>query len=559
MSNINIFIKDNIKSISQKNIYISPEIPEKKLNNAIKSFGCENNYESILAIYDDTLFGSAKDGMVFTGEKMIYKAAFEDKIELFYDTFKSVEYIKNITTNDKGKEKIEEYVLISIKDAGEYKIQVIQDCDYKELADILSKIHTDHDEFKEEDQLVTLSEMSEKLKVAYVKVIINMAFSDDDQVDEKEFSEILLLMTRLDLSTESRFTLRAYTAPDTEHESLEKLLSLIDSEALESHRKSIRISLVKDLLSTYMSVNDGSYENFEYLSSNQSLLDVSDEEIELAVMAIKNDFNMLRDDFSDEALTKGMKELAAKAGAVGVPLAAVYLSGSVVGMSAAGLTSGLASLGLGGMLGFSGMATGIGVAVILGVVTYKGVRNLTGANELDKVKRRELMLTDVIKQTQSTISLLITDINYITLKLNTALDNHDIQDKKIKKLMKMMAAMTGAASVLNNKSGLMENTLTKLHCPKILNINKLKTLTAEPTKKPLFDLILKYYKEQKNTTDEDNEVLEYRLRAKIPTNELDKLAMIFDKIGYFKVTDIIAGAASDLAEQAKSKLTGFFS
>jgi hypothetical protein len=37
----------------------------------------------------------------------------------------------------------------------------------------------------------------QKLSVAYVKIIVNMAFSDDGQVDKKEFAEILLLMTDL--------------------------------------------------------------------------------------------------------------------------------------------------------------------------------------------------------------------------------------------------------------------------------------------------------------------------------------------------------------------------
>ena len=54
MGNINLFIKDNVKNIG-KDVYVTPDIPEKKLNNAIKAYKCENFYESILAIYDDTL------------------------------------------------------------------------------------------------------------------------------------------------------------------------------------------------------------------------------------------------------------------------------------------------------------------------------------------------------------------------------------------------------------------------------------------------------------------------------------------------------------------------
>lgn len=57
--------------------------------------------------------------------------------------------------------------------------------------------------------------------------------------------------------------------------------------------------------------------------------------------------------------------------AVGIPIAAVYVSGSVIGLSAAGITSGLAALGLG-----LGMVPGIGVAVLLGTGVFLGVRAL---------------------------------------------------------------------------------------------------------------------------------------------------------------------------------------
>ena len=70
---------------------------------------------------------------------------------------------------------------------------------------------------------------------------------------------------------------------------------------------------------------------------------------------------------NDSQIAKSFKDIAAKAGAVGVPLAAIYFSGSVVGFSAAGITSGLATMGLGGLLGFSGMVTGIGTVVLIGV------------------------------------------------------------------------------------------------------------------------------------------------------------------------------------------------
>lgn len=548
MSNINAFIKENIKYVS-KNVFVAPEIPEKKLNNAAKSMKLEANINSLIAIYDNTAFGSAKDGLAFTGEKFVFKPMFQDPVAFEYCELESIKYVENVTVNDKGKEKKEQYIDVCKKNGDTVKIDALMDCNYKKLAELLDQAVTGFDSFEEEDQIVTLSEMSEELKIAYIKVIVNMAFSDDGEVDKKEFAEILLLMTRLELSTESRFELRSYISSIDNQVPLEQLIELIDQSCVPSHNKAVKISLVKDLISTYMSVNDGSYDNFEFLNDNKELFGVSDEEIEFAVMAIKQDFSMLREDYTDDALKKGMKELTAKAGAVGVPLAAVYLSGSVVGMSAAGLTSGLATLGLGGALGFSSMATGIGVAVLIGVGAYKGVKHLTGANELDKTKRRELMLNEVIKQTQSTLSLLIDDLNYITTKFNEAVASHTIQDGKVKQLMQMMTALTGAADVLNKKSNTTQNSCIKLRCPIELDHEKLQSLTREPVKKQFYDIVMSYYQTVTVERQKDGKTIEVEvitIKDNVPTNELNKLASIFDGIGYFKAADVIKGKLSGI-------------
>lgn len=139
----------------------------------------------MLAIYDNTVFGSAKDGIVFTGEKLVIKEAFESPYEVYYNNIEAVEYKEDVTVNDKGKEKRTESVSLRLK-SGEVKpLKSLMECNYKTLSDILKHAISDFDEFKEEDQLITLAEMPEALKVAYVKIIVNMAFSDDGQVDKK--------------------------------------------------------------------------------------------------------------------------------------------------------------------------------------------------------------------------------------------------------------------------------------------------------------------------------------------------------------------------------------
>lgn len=549
MQNINVFIKDNVKQVANKGLHIAPDIPEKKLNNAAKSMNLQEAIGSVIALLDSTVFGSGKDGLAFTGEKMVYKPAFESPEVVGFCDLEVAEYVRNVTTNDKGKEKVVEHTQITLKDGTSFKIEHISECNLEKLAEFLNTISGQFDTFEEEEQLVALAEMSEELKVAYLKVIVNMAYSDDGEVDKDEFAQILLLMTRLELSSQSRFALREYITQTGELESLESLMRTIDETCTPSHNKSVKISLVKDLFSVFMSVNDGKHENFNFFEDNNHLFNVSKEEVELIIEALKLDFKMLNDDFSDDALTRGLKELGAKAGAVGVPLAAVYLSGSVVGMSAAGLTSGLATLGLGGALGFSSMATGIGVAVLIGVGAYKGIKHLTGANELDKTKRRELMLNEVIKQTQATVSHLMEDINFITLKLNDTIMAHGAQDEKVKILLQKVKLLTSAGNVLTQKGNVVQNKCFKLKCPAELNHEKLESLTREATKQQIYTVIMSFYEEVMVEREKDGETVNVKvlsLKQDISTLDMEKLAKIFEAIGYFKASDVIKGKLSGI-------------
>jgi len=536
MGNINLFIKDNVKSIG-KDVYITPEIPEKKLNNAIKAFKCESFYESILAIQDGTVWGSSEKGFVFTGEKMIH----HEHGEFIYSEIESVEYIKDVKTDDKGKEKIKEYVII-LKNNEQYKFEYLIGVNEEKLAIFLNKIITEFEDYEEEDQLKTISEMSDELKIAYLKIIINMTFIDDENIDEKELAELFLLMTRLELDKESRFAVRAYITEISKEniQSIESLIETIKINSEVSHHQSLMISLAKDLINVYFSTKDTTNRDFKFLDEHKGLFDLSDAEIDLAYDTVENDYKLLKEDLDDDAITKNAKELASKAAAAGAPLAAVYISGSVIGMSAAGITSGLATLGMG-----MGMTGGLAVIGIIGVLSYKGVKHLTGANELDKYKTRELMLHDVIKQTQKTISLIIDDVNYIVQKLNDTILNHSDQAEKIKKLTRMMAQFQGALKSVDNKSNIYQNAANRLQSPKILDDERFKSLTEEPTKKPLYDFVIVNYELQMIKIDNEK-VKKFVLKEDVETETLDKMSEIFKALGYFDMDNILKSKASGM-------------
>lgn len=130
------------------------------------------------------------------------------------------------------------------------------------------------------------------------------------------------------------------------------------------------------------------------------------------------------EELSDGAAGKVMKDAAGGLAAVGVPIAAVYFSGSVIGLSAAGLTSGLAALGLG-----FGMVPGIGIAVALGIGIFSVARSLMSKRKksLDAKHRakHERKAQLVIKNLQAAIVGLIDRINQLEHDASTAEANEE--------------------------------------------------------------------------------------------------------------------------------------
>lgn len=559
MASINVYLREHLAAVSAKNMAVAPDIPEKKLNNAVAAFGYAGSVANVVGLFDNTLFGSGKDGLFFTGEQLIYRASFADPVSIPFAAMASAEALELLS--GKNNEKSEPCVRIRCKDGTALDIKALLDCDYPKLAALLQGAIRGFDEFKEEKQIVPIEDMNEELKVAYVKVLINMAYDNDGVIDAKEMAEILLLMTRIDLRAASRMVLRGYMADKAALAPTELLVGIIDAQCPDGQAKAVHISLVKDLINTYLSTAGGDVAGFAFFNRHRRLFAVGDDEISLAIDAITLDRQLLKEDVSDDQIVATLKLLSAKAAALGTPLAAVYLSGSVIGLSAAGMTSGLATLGMGGMLGMSSMATGIGVAVLIGVGTYAGVRKLTGADELTRFKRRELMLHDVLKLTQSSIALLIEDINFITESLNAAIAAHGVQDEKIRRLAAVLKQLAGAGAVLAGRTESVQASTARIKCAVYLDEAKLKSLTREATKAELAVGVRAFYEERTVEEEKDGQmhsVTKLALKPGHANKELEQLARAFETIGYFNVGDVLKGAASDVAEKAKEKFAGLF-
>lgn len=82
--NVLDFIGDRIHSADK--IYIHPDIPRTKTANAINTYCHELNHDDILILVDDTVFGSAKNGMVITNNKIFSKEQMEKPLSFSFDS-----------------------------------------------------------------------------------------------------------------------------------------------------------------------------------------------------------------------------------------------------------------------------------------------------------------------------------------------------------------------------------------------------------------------------------------------------------------------------------------
>ena len=144
----------------------------------------------------------------------------------------------------------------------------------------------------------------------------------------------------------------------------------------------------------------------------QEELGVTDEQ-RAAIEEFIRQIRAIRDrGLDDDYAANTVKTAAAGLGAVGVPLAAVWFSGSVIGFSAAGITSGLAALGA--LVGIGGMVPGIGVAIVAGASIFMGVNWLLDTGDKRKKEEiradRERKAQLVIQNMQGTINQLVEQI-----------------------------------------------------------------------------------------------------------------------------------------------------
>jgi hypothetical protein len=215
------------------------------------------------------------------------------------------------------------------------------------------------------EEPVDIAALPEHLRVAFASALYALAAADG-ALDKEELQLIIDLSDLDGLSPAGRqAVLHAVITPPVFAEAIAPFGVAPDAVRYALMLNLLELAWANDLLAPEQDV---------LLSAAQAALGIGDEQYRALWRFVRELRAVRLRGQNDSVAAQATRVAAAGLAAVGVPIAAVYVSGSVIGLSAAGITSGLAALGLG-----LGMVPGIGVAVLLGTGVFMGVRALLDA------------------------------------------------------------------------------------------------------------------------------------------------------------------------------------
>ncbi len=282
--------------------------------------------------------------------------------------------------------------------------------------------------------LPDLSLVSEEQRLAYYGAMIAMA-NADGSLDREELILLLDIFEADDNSKEVTAQLKGFLIDPPR---------LVDClAALRNQEETLRFGLAFQLVEVAYADDIIQPEEMSALNQAAEILSVTQPQLEAIVRFVEEARRLEARGQNDKVATECLKQAASGLASVGVPISAVYFSGSVIGLSAAGITSGLAALGLG-----FGMVPGIAAAVILGTGTYFGlgrVLDLGGhrkkALESAENERRAQL---VIRHLQAAMEELLERIEELRESADTARQNE-------RDLLVLKARMKTLQSVIARK------------------------------------------------------------------------------------------------------------
>jgi hypothetical protein len=226
-----------------------------------------------------------------------------------------------------------------------------------------------------------LEKYSESEQIAYLSILSAVCYVDKEFGD-KEKRQLDVLLAQLKISDVGKAKIYSSVFNLQNEDKLENLEAIQSLENTE-----LKYTLISDLCLFSLLDSRFTIEEYQYILGIGEVLGISRDQVD-AIKSIQENLNNIKDIPSNsERVKQVIKDGAANLAAVGVPIGAIAASGSVFGLSAAGITSGLAALGAlvgGGMLvGAVVVVPAIAIGAAYGVkklfdIAWKNDKNAVG-------------------------------------------------------------------------------------------------------------------------------------------------------------------------------------
>jgi len=220
----------------------------------------------------------------------------------------------------------------------------------------------------EEQKKHPLEKYSENEQTAYLSILSAVCYVDKE-FGNKEKHQLDVLLEQLKISDIGKAKIYS-SVFNLQHE--DKLANL---EAIRNlGNTELKYTLISDLCLFSLVDSKFTDEEYQYILGIGEVLGITQEQVD-AIKSIQENLDKIEDiPPNSERFKRLIKDSVAKLAGVGVPVGAIAASGSVFGLSATGITSGLAALGAlvgGGML--------LGVVIVVPAIalgTAYGVKKL---------------------------------------------------------------------------------------------------------------------------------------------------------------------------------------
>jgi hypothetical protein len=199
----------------------------------------------------------------------------------------------------------------------------------------------------EEQKKHPLEGYSEEEQIAYLSVLSAVCYADKEFGDQEK-RQLDVLLAQLQISDVGKAKIYSSVFNLQNEDKLANLKAIQNLGNTE-----LKYTLISDLCLFSLVDSKFTAEEYQYILGIGEVLGITREQVD-AIKSMQENLDNIKDIPSNsERVKQVLKDSAASLAAVGVPIGAIAASGSVFGLSAAGMTSGLAALGAlvgGGML-----------------------------------------------------------------------------------------------------------------------------------------------------------------------------------------------------------------